>query len=262
MRYITSLLILALPVTAMAASMIETRDGQGHHSRIYIDGDRARVEMPEDEGYMVMDVKNNSMKAVIPKQRTVMDMSDMLKSHGNTAAGSKHVNSSSKLKGSGPKIAGYATQQYDIYANGQYCGSSYVSAQAFNDLDMKKFAHAMQAMDQQIQEKMSGMGLDQLTSACEQAEFQLSDKLQAMGFPLRFIDHNKKLLSEVTSISRNAKLPANAFAIPADYRVMNADKMMQDAVKQMPNMQELMKNMPPEAMEMMRKNMEKMNQQQ
>lgn len=256
---LTSLLVLCLPLTAMAAAMIESRDGQGQASRIYIEGDKARMEMLEEQGYMVLDVKNNSMKAVIPQQRTVMDMSDLLAEDGK--AGTRSVNSQNKSSGPGPKIAGYQTRQYDIFADGQYCGSSFVSVQAMHDLKLEKFARALQTMSNQVQDKITDMGINAMVQPCEQAAMQLSDQLQEMGFPLRVIDKDKRLLNEVTRISRNAKLPANAFAIPADYQVTNPNRMMQDAMKQMPQMQEMMKNMPPEAMEMMRKNMEKMYQQ-
>ena len=66
----------------MAAAMIESRSGAGDITRIYMKGDKARIEMPRREGYMVMDVGNRSLKAVIHIQRMVMDMSDLFKDSG------------------------------------------------------------------------------------------------------------------------------------------------------------------------------------
>ena len=263
MKKLLTLMLLIPSLSAMAADLIESRDGQGNRSTFYIEGDRAHIEMPQQQGYMVLDVNNNSMKAVIHKQRAVMDMSDLLASDAAGSSG-QQVDADARSKGPGPKIAGYETKQYDIYANGQYCGSTFVSVNAVRDLGLKKFARAMQTMNSSIQNTVTGItgtGMNRLLGPCEQAEMQLSDRIQDIGFPLRFINQNRQLVSEVTKISRNVRLPANAFKIPADYRVMNPNKMMKDAMKQMPAMQDMIKNMPPEAMEMMRKRMQEMYQQ-
>ena len=259
-RLIITLLTL-LPVNLFAADMIESIDTAGNLSRIYIEGDRAHMEMPQKQGYMVLDVKNNTMKAVIHEQRTVIDMSDLLKNKARAGSADKQVKSSMKSKGPGPEIVGYKTEQYDMYGNGKYCGSSFVSVAAVRDLGVKKFARAMQTMASQVKNRMSGMGMNQFASSCQQAHMQLSDQLQDLGMPLRTVDENQRLQSEVKRISKNVKLPAGAFNIPADYQEVNPDKMIQDAMKQMPDMQEMMKNMPPEAMDMMRKRMQQMQQQ-
>ena len=255
MKKLPGIMLLCLPLGAMAATMIESRDGQGQRSQIYIDGQRAHMQMAENMGHMVLDVKNNTMKAVVHEQRTVMDMSDLLQ--GKPGAAGQPVNSDVRPKGAGPKIAGYATRQYDVYASGKYCGSSYGSVDAMNELGLQKFARAMQTMSSQMRNTLSSItgGSNPLASPCQQAQIQLSERAGDIGFPLRVIDASKHLVSEVTAIDKNAKLPANAFSIPSDYKVMNPNKMMQDAMKQMPDM---MKNMPPEAMEMMRQRMQDM----
>ena len=73
--------------------------------------------------------------------------------------------------------------------------------------------------------------------------------------PMRVQSANGKLVSEIVRIEKNAKLPPNAFTVPAGYQVEDAGQLMQ----QMPDMQEMMQQMPqggqlpPEAVERLRK---------
>jgi hypothetical protein len=62
---------------------------------------------------------------------------------------------------------------------------------------------------------------------CQHADQKLGEKVQSVGAPMRVLDPAGALVSEITRIDRNASLPANAFAIPADYRVQNASQMLQ-----------------------------------
>ena len=84
---------------------------------------------------------------------------------------------------------------------------------------------------------------DRNTDPCEQAEQNISKKINKVGAPLRMLDAGGKPVSEVTRIDKKAKLPANAFVIPADYKVQNTGQMMQEAQQQMPDMQKMMEQM-------------------
>lgn len=251
MKKMISLLLL-VPYSALAATMIETVDEEGGLARIYIEGNLARFEMPSENGYAVMDTDKRTMKAVIPQQKMVMDMSDMMRN--NTGKSARSGNMTVKDKGKGPKIAGYSTQEYTLHAGSKYCGSAYVSKAVLNDLQLDKFFDAMQAIGDSAGGDMAG--LDTMTGGksdpCLQAEENASEEFKKIGFPLRVTNANKKIVSEVRNISKNARLPPGAFDIPADYPVTNPAQMMRDAMKQMP----------PEAMEMMRQQMQQMYQQQ
>jgi len=263
--FIFSLYTLFFPTVSIAAAMIESSTGKGDISRIYIEGDKARIEMPRQEGYMVMDVKNKTMKVVMHDQRSVMDMSDLFKGNDKNSQQSSQTKTDSNIKpkGSGPKIAGFNTEEYEIFANGKYCGSVFVSARALSDIGLKKFAKAFEKMAHQAQQKMTGMFGDQMNQfidPCVQANKKLADQVESIGFPLKSIDKNRRIDSVVTKIKRKTQLPANAFLIPKDYQVTNPSKMMNDAAEQMkrmqPQMQNMMKNMPPEMREMMEKQMQ------
>ncbi|RDH83959.1 MAG: hypothetical protein DIZ80_07440 [endosymbiont of Galathealinum brachiosum] len=244
--------------TIQAAVAIQTRDSQHQVSTIYIDGNKARIEMPQNEGYVVMDLASKTMNVVIHRHRTVMDMSEFLLDNGRNSAPTKYVDTYTKTMGLGPTIAGYETEEYALYANDNYCGSLYVSVEAMRDMGVKKFAYAFANMEKNMDAKlagMTGMGIDAFTEPCDEADRKMSLRLREIGFPLKSIDQNKRLESVVTRINKKARLPVNAFKIPADYKLTNTSEMINDAMKQMqkmqPQMQEMMKNMTPEQRQMM-----------
>ncbi len=266
MKYLLTVIALLYPVLASSAFLIETRDADGTLSRIYFEGNKMRSETPGNEGYMILDISNKTMKVVIHQQRAVLDLSDYLKDNSQPDPAGKYIDTYMQSKGLGPRILGYETEEYEIYADGQYCGSAFVSVSAVRDLNLQKFARAFEALSGHIQQKLAGIGMDQHMDPCDFTDRELSRKIIDIGFPLRSIDRHRRLETEVIKISKNARLPANAFSIPANYRVMNQQQMMNEAAKQMqkmqPQMEEMLKNMSPEEMEMMKQRMQQMYQQQ
>ena len=269
-KTLSTLIALTLPLCSFAASMIESRDAQGNLTQIYLQGNKARIEMPDNQGFAIMDVQNKTMQVVMHRQRIVMDMSNYMKDQtsGSSQAGGAYIDSYLKSGGLGPKIAGYETEEQEVYADGQYCGSVFVSVRAMNELDLRRFARALESMSEKIQKNisaMTGMKMNQLMDPCTQAEKSLLDQLVNTGFPLKSIDGNRRTESVVTRLLRNSPLPANAFVIPQHYQLTHPAKMMRDAMQKMqspqPNMQQMMNNLPPEAQQIMRERMRQMQQQ-
>ena len=249
----------------MAATLIENRDGSGQVSRFYIQGQKAHIIMPQQDGYTVMDSKTRSLKVVIHPQRMVIDMSSLLT---GTESNVTHPAKTSTIKltksNDKPDVAGYKTQGYDLHANNKYCGSVMVSSDASESLKLKEFAQLMQNMSEQINKKIAGFTgyhAEQFLTPCELAHKKLGDQYKDIGVPLRILDAKKSIITEVIRIDKNARLPANAFVIPKDYQVTNPQKMMNEAMHNMNQMQDMMKNIPPEAMEMMQQRLQQMYQQ-
>ncbi|TNF38802.1 MAG: hypothetical protein EP315_00665 [Gammaproteobacteria bacterium] len=257
------LCLCLIPTLSTAALMMENRDASGEISRIYIEGNKARVEIPREKAYMVMDVQQQSMKMVSHQERTVMDMSDIFKNRQDAKGSSgQRVDSYTDTKGLGPRIAGYETEEYEIRANGNYCGSVFVSVEAMKQADLKRFGTMMQKMSSAAKDNINNMlggHMNSFLSPCQVAAEKQMDRLMTLGIPMRVVDEKRQLESEIVRIEKNAKLPANAFDIPKDYRQTNPGQMMNDAMQQMkqmqPQMQEMMKNLPPEMQEMMRRQM-------
>jgi hypothetical protein len=238
-QHLLATLFFVLPAT-QAATLIEIKGG-GELTKIYQEGPMSRMEMPGNRGYMVIDSAQQTMYMVMPAQRMVMDMSDTLKNSPGADSGVK-VNISKQ--GSGPRVAGYKTTRYSYSANSKNCGTLFTSADAMEDTGISEVFDMMERMSSQAEAMMSAF--NQNVDPCARSSSQLTNRLKDIGAPLRVIDVKGTVVSEVMRIDRKAKLPANAFTIPADYQVQNTHKMMQGVQQQMqnmPNMQEMMKQM-------------------
>lgn len=87
-----------------------------------------------------------------------------------------------------------------------------------------------------------------IMSVCDQANMQLADVIESSGVPMRVIDQNGKLESEVLAVDTNKKFAASHYALPSGMKVVDmSDKMnqatqeTQQMMEDMPNMGELMK---------------------
>ena len=238
-QHLLATLFFVLPAT-QAATLIEIK-GSGEITRIYQEGPMSRMEMPGERGYMVIDSAQQTMHMVMPAQRMVMDMSDTLKNAPGAGADSGVKISK---QGSGPRVAGYKTTRYSYSANSKNCGTLFTSPDAMEDAGMSEVFEMMERMSSQAETMMSAF--NQNADPCASSSSQLTERLKDIGTPLRFMDTKGAVVSEVMRIDRKAKLPANAFTIPADYQVQNTHKMMQEVQQQMqrmPDMQEMMKQM-------------------
>ncbi|MDH5765423.1 MAG: hypothetical protein OEZ38_05340 [Gammaproteobacteria bacterium] len=267
---ITSLLILISPVISMAANLIESKDQDGMTSRMYIDNNRARFEMPGNGGRIIIDLDKQNMHLVIDDQRIIINMSSALKSDRSNAI--KQAGFTIKALGNGPTIAGYTTREYEEYVNDQYCGSVFNSTSAMNDLGIDKFARAFTAMAEELDSLFASMPGNPATNfidKCDRADISLSYQMKDIGFPLKSTDQNRQQDTLVTRIDKKASLPANAFGLPKNYKITTAQNFVNDMMQQVPQgiqtmiqnippetMKQMMQNIPPEMMEMIQKQMQ------
>ena len=230
----TLIITTLITYTLNAAVFIEVSNSKSQKTKIYIEGNKARIEIPENEGYVVVDTANQTMKAVMHNQRTIWDMSDFLKSSQTQSVPKKYVDTYMKTRGLGPTIVGYETEEYALYANDKYCGSIYVSVNAMRDMGVKKFAYTLANMERNIQEKLSsmtGVNIDNFLAPCDEATRKASLKLRDIGFLLKSSDQNKQMQTIVTRVNKKASLPVNAFSLPSGYKVTNPSKLIDEAFK-------------------------------
>ena len=79
---------------------------------------------------------------------------------------------------------------------------------------------------------------------------ELADSLGSSGAPMRMINADGDLVSEVISVDIDKALPANHYQVPVGMKQISMGEMMiqaqqevQDAMQNMPNMDELMEQM-------------------
>jgi len=230
-NFLTALALVT--VNCQAATLIEVKTPEGQ-TKVYRDGARSRMDTG-DGGYMLVDSQAETMFVVMPEKRQVLDMSAMLKNA--PPAGGKPVNVVFKKQGSGPRIAGYTTTQYGYSADGKACGQVMASEQALKDSGLHETFEIMQRMAARADAMMMAFTPD--IDPCQRAGTRFSEYAQSIGVPLRITAGDGQLVSEVVRIEKDARLPPNAFAVPAGYQMQNTGQMM----RQVPNLQDMMQQM-------------------
>lgn len=247
MKFSLSTLLAAtlLPVCAQAATLVEMKD-PGGTTRIWSEGQQTRMDMSADRGFMLVNSKERTLYVVIPQRKAIMDISSTLRQAPETSG----TPPTYKKEGKGPDIAGYPTERYRFSANGADCGSVLASSKAREAADLDELFRTMDRMAAHAQSMAAPF--TQQKDPCIQAEMQISGTIEKIGIPLQVSDANGKVASEVTKIDPDAKLPANAFVLPADYEMQNMAMIMEQAKK----MQQMMQQMSPETRQRMQQMMQ------
>ena len=121
---IISIILFFSVSTVMAGTVIEVKN-KNEITTILTDGKQARLNTGGLD-YVIINYKNNTMKAVDTKKRQVMlfDIDNMPKM-GNAPK----IQTSIKNLGAGSSIAGYKTQRVSYAVNGKNCGVIFGSKQ-------------------------------------------------------------------------------------------------------------------------------------
>lgn len=254
-----------------AATLIDVQSGPDGHTQVMMDGNQSRIDMGKGQGYMLIDYEKQTMVAVMPEQEQILDMSGELPSLGGKSA--PKIKTELLSVGSGPTIAGYATEIFTVKANGKVCGTLFGSKAAMQTTGISRLFDSMKTMADKQRAAMGGYA--GMIDVCTRVNMDFASQSDRVGVPMKMLDDNGKTVSEINSININATLPANVFTLPQDYKTVSlADQMNQvtqgvsQAKRQMPDMDQMMQQMqqsgrvPPEAMEQMKRYQEMMQQNQ
>ncbi|MCP4406495.1 MAG: DUF4412 domain-containing protein [Gammaproteobacteria bacterium] len=215
-----AMMSLALASTASAATLIESRADQ-NTMKMWIEGTKSRMDMPEQDGYVLTDAEQRKMYIISDKERTVMDMSSNFKSQFDKSK-SEDLDIKLVKKRAGPTIAGYQTTHYTLSANGKHCADQYVSLKVLRDPNLKEYARHSAGMS-------NNSPIRALMDACTLASISATERFQKIGFPLRTVDADGDR-HEVTRIQKNVSPGPNAFEVPKDYQIVDMGQIMQQAL--------------------------------
>ncbi|MGH8547373.1 MAG: hypothetical protein ACRERU_01975 [Methylococcales bacterium] len=226
-------------VTVYGGTLVDVRDRNGRDSQFLSEGKMGRLNMADGKTYIILDYVNQSIKGVMPESREVLDLSAAVPSLGLGGAPEKTA-MQVEAEGDGPEVAGYATQQYKLSVNGEFCGTVFGSREALEGTGLDQMFRALQKVAERtaktIGSVQSGM------SPCQRGKTNTFDHVTTIGAPLRSLDEKGRVDVEVTRIQTDVSLPPDTFAVPSEYKVMSvADKIKQQIHVQLQKLQE---NMP------------------
>lgn len=241
-----ALLMLSLP--SFADTIIKQKDPDGSVTTTSIKGNTVRMDIPGEKAWQLWDLKTGTFYLVDPENRTITTMEFGKKGKQQEASeGKVH-----KI-GKGPKIAGFSTIEYKLEVDGRQCGKEYVSPDAAKPADIRHLLKGMAKVGSPESMLPEGMGaaIRAFQDPCDAASLSFGKQLAAKGMPMRSIDTNGNVETEVTAIDTHATLDASQFKLPADYKRTSVEAEVNDAMNEMKQMMQNMKDMPPEAQQFM-----------
>ncbi|MEM7563275.1 MAG: hypothetical protein AAF353_09530 [Pseudomonadota bacterium] len=247
MKHIYLLAFLcAFAGSASADVELKMRDSHSGISTISSNGSKARIDNEGMPGYVIVDFSAGTLSMVNPDRQEIMEMS--IADSGSASAAGHAVQISLKEKGGGPVVAGYQTRKYEYSANGERCGTVYTSSKLLKNSELRALFDSMLSFQKQSRKMMGGFS--GFLKPCDQAGFELADKLGSKGAPMRMLNASGSLVSEVTAVTRDKSVAASHYDLPAGMNRVSVDQMMnqakqqvQDAMQNMPDMNQLMEQM-------------------
>jgi hypothetical protein len=115
-------------------------------------------------------------------------------------------------KGPGPKIAGYPTEQYQLFADGALCVTTYLSRPAMERGQLKEFHNAFYRM--QMKQKQTAKAAGAESSSCGDAEQLLMASYPERGLAMRTLFPDGQVRQEITNIKTGVKVADGFFDPP------------------------------------------------
>ena len=246
MRYMILLFVsLAFNGNVLADLRIVVTDGFGSDSIFSSNGQLVRIESPQVPGFIIIDYASDEFFMVD------MNRNEITKASLGKLDASNEIEKLGlglKDQGGGQKIAGYPTRKYQIVANGESCGSVYVSQGFLENREVRAIFESMRSI-QQFSRRMMG-GMSGVLPVCQRANMQMADVIESRGAPLKIIDASGMMLSEVVSVEFDKEIGSEQYQLPAGMAVVDiSDRMNQAArdnrkmMESMPEMEALMQQL-------------------
>lgn len=239
-------LILGLSLSAQAATVFDAQvnDKQkksAQFQQVWLSETVARVNNdPDGKRYSLLYLDGSDKSYFIDtEKKVVMDLSEPppMPPMPKNAPETKAIKAELKKHGEGPVIAGYATDEYHIYADGQLCRFEYLSAEVLGFAHVKTFLETMKKRSE-IQQKQQAHLPFMSNDVCDTARQQVADQLISKGAVLRSSDAVGTILFDMQKIGLEQAPKAGYFELPPNFAVMTVQQMMQEM------MQKILKSQP------------------
>ncbi len=230
---------------AWAATVIEQKGSalapkqanaaQPQTSKILLDATHARMDAGQPGQYMLMDFTHHKILMVNSTKKQAVDISAMPKMPAMPNAqqpAPKQVQAELTKVGAGPQIAGYATEQYQVKADGNVCSNEFISADAMKVAHITEFMQSMHKIAEDRRQAMANMPFFQ-QDPCAKAAEQMAGEVLKVGMLMRSEEATGQLRQEVISIQADVPTTAESFTVPAEYETLTPQQMMQRAMQSM-----------------------------
>lgn len=236
-RFTLGLAVISLSFQLHAATLVKNKDAMGGINAILIDKDQARMESKKSGQYMLMYFKDKKAYAVNDNKKQIIDMASPMPQGANPKKSTTPAPTIQaklvKVDGDSPKIAGYDTVHYQVFAGDTLCSDEYLAPKALEVANIKAFMQGMQAFAKDRREQMGDMARQMMQrKPCMAAKEDLTDEFNRLGLSMRSVKEGK-VQHEIVEISTDALTDAKTFALPEGYTTTSPFEMMQKALSNM-----------------------------
>ena len=211
--WFSALAFLFATTTSPADTVIEF-SYDNTSSQFLTNGEMARINSRGTDDYMLVNFNTSSIYSVKPEDKQITNLSSSISSISLLKAPSVRLDI--KPAGPGPVIAGYNTTKYRLSANGDYCGTLFASREALKGSDIENMFGTFKTMADKHLESLGGFAV--VIPTCQLARMRLAEKLQHIGAPMRVLDIEGNIDSEITKIIKNAGVEPQNYSLPANYK--------------------------------------------
>jgi len=226
-----------------AATLIEQQDNKGTQ-KVFLADQQVRLESGEPSRYRLIDLPSKKAYTIDTKEQRIVEMEvagtpPALPSNMPSLPKASPVEAELVKKGEGPKIAGYATVNYEVTANGKVCSENYFSKEAAKIAHLNEFMEAMYTLSSS--RKPKGMPMP----PCQQAHDNLEKESMALGVPMKSVikwGDKEKVRHEVKRIQTDVTVAKDFFDLPKGFKRITEEEMIKENTEKM---QDWMKEHPP-----------------
>ncbi len=221
-------LALLFSTAAVSADTVIEFKYDNKKSQFLTDGTKARINSRGTDEFMLVNFNRNTIYTVDPEKKQVFNLSDLSNSMPLISGFEPpKVRVDIKPSGNGTQIAGFNTKKYRLSANGDYCGTIYASKDALKGTAVENMLGTMKSMADSHLKSLGGFAA--MIPTCQMARIRLTEKLPYIGAPMRVIDVEGNVDSEITRIIKNARVEPHNYSIPKNYHRISTDEKIEQA---------------------------------
>jgi hypothetical protein len=210
---------------AHAATIIRMEAGpQRMPSLMTIENGKARMQS-EPDNYILIDPSADQYLYIMRSEQQIVQMNSA------PPAEAGHPGKASALpavkvvhKGAGPKIAGYATQRYQLFANGKLCLNTYLSREAMERGKLKDFLDGFYRL--QAKQKQEYRAIGTQYAPCDDAQEILMGRYPELGMAMRTLDPKGQLRQEVVDVQTGVTVKPEAFQAPEGFKQLTHEEFL------------------------------------
>ncbi len=199
-----------------AATIIESEAGPARFkSLMTVENGKAKMQS-DPVNYILIDPSGGQFLYILQEKKQIVDMNAALPADpGRSTATAAPSKVKLVRKGAGPKIAGFPTRRYQLFANGALCLNTYLSPEAMARSGLKEFHADFARM--QARQKQAGRAAGMQYTPCEDAQDVLAARYPELGLAMRTVDAAGQLRQEIVNIETGAPVAASLYLLPQGF---------------------------------------------